>query len=140
MFGVPLLARHQAPAVAPAVAASPAPVASTVLGLPYPWPPANHSFSGEVLNYLVSLSSAIANSGVQAAAAKESPLSWWCQNRTAYPLLCDVAALIYSVAPTASSAERVFSRCGFIKNDFRTALADGSFDAAVMVAINHRLF
>ena len=65
-----------------------------------------------------------------------NPLTWWAAEEGRFPLLAKLARKYLSICGTSVSSERVFSRSGFIVNDFRCSLLPQNVNTLVFLASN----
>ena len=57
----------------------------------------------------------------KAVLRETNPLDWW-RNQYNYPNLAHVVKRYYSIPATSTPSERIFSKAGFIVNQYRSAL------------------
>lgn len=78
--------------------------------------------------------------GVKRLESDEDVLSFWLRNRFKNPELYQLANVLFSVAPTEVSVERLFSLVNFILNELRTCLADEKLENILLCKYNKDLF
>ncbi len=70
------------------------------------------------------------------ADVEANPLKWWKSEEARFPLLSKLSRKYLSICGTSVPSERVFSKSGFIVNDFRCALLPDNVDKLVFLACN----
>lgn len=67
---------------------------------------------------------------------KISVLDWWVQNKSAFPLLFEVARRYLSIQATSVSSERVWSTAGHFSNDQRHSITGDNLEALIFLNRN----
>ena len=66
----------------------------------------------------------------------ESPLQWWFIHQRRFQLLSKLAQIILAIPATSSPSEKVFSKVGFIVNEYRSSLSSSIVDKLVFLSHN----
>lgn len=69
-----------------------------------------------------------------------SILKFWATKKKNYPILYEIAMVIFGIAPTEVTIERMFSVFGYIFNDYRTALSQPLLEDILIICLNPDLF
>lgn len=69
-----------------------------------------------------------------------SIVHFWDSKKKAYPLLYEVAMVIFAIAPTQVTIERLFSVFAHIFNDHRTSLSQQLLEDILIICLNTDLF
>lgn len=69
-----------------------------------------------------------------------SILKFWDSKKKTYPLLYEIAMVIFAIAPTQVTIERLFSVFAHIFNDYRTSLSQRLLEDILMICLNPDLF
>lgn len=70
----------------------------------------------------------------------ESIFEIWQKKREQYPELYELSMIIYSIPPTQTTVERLFSIFGFLYNDFRNQLSQDLLEDMILIITNEDLF
>lgn len=65
-----------------------------------------------------------------------NPFNWWAMNMTRYPNVSFVARQYLAVPATSVASERVFSKCGLVCSDRRSALKPQHVEQLVVLSHN----
>lgn len=69
-----------------------------------------------------------------------SILKFWETKKKGYPILYEIAMVIFGIAPTEVTVERMFSVFGYIFNDYRSGLSQRLLEDMLIICLNPELF
>lgn len=69
-----------------------------------------------------------------------SILKFWETKKKSYPILYEIAMVIFGIAPTEVTVERMFSVFGYIFNDYRSGLSQRLLEDMLIICLNPELF
>ena len=72
----------------------------------------------------------------KAVLRETNPLDWWQINQYNYPNLAHVVKRYYSIPATSTPSERIFSKAGFIVNQYRSALKPDKVNELIFLSKN----